>query len=81
MPAGIAARLVTGALAGAALAPRRRRALVGGLLGAGAAVTGAYLTFGLRMHALRRYGQTSTGVIEDALSIGLAGAVLLSGQR
>ncbi len=80
MPAGIAARLVTGALAGAALAPRRH-ALVGGLLGAGAAVTGAYLTFGLRMHALRRYGQTSTGVIEDALSIGLAEAVLLSGRR
>lgn len=69
VPAGIAARLVTGALAGAALAPRRQAAL-GAALGAGAAVAAAYLTFGLRMRAMRRFGQKSTGLVEDALTLG-----------
>ncbi len=76
VPAGIAARILSGGLAGAALAPRRY-ALLGGILGATAAVGAAYLTFGLRMRALRRFGQTPTGVIEDALTIGAAQAVLL----
>lgn len=76
VPAGIAARLVTGGLAGAALAPRGR-AWTGALLGAGAAVGAAYVTFHLRMPALRRYGQTPTGIIEDALTVAAAEAVLL----
>lgn len=76
VPAGIAARLVTGALAGAALAPRKS-ALLGAALGAAGAVGAAYVTFALRMPALRRYGQTSTGVIEDALTVAAAQAVLL----
>ena len=42
-----------------------------------AAIGAAYLTFNLRMRALRRYGQTPTGVIEDALTVGAAQAVLL----
>jgi len=77
--AGMLARLVTGGLAGAALAPRRH-ALAGGLLGATAAVGAAYLTFALRMHALRRYGQTPTGVIEDALCVGAAEALVLGAR-
>jgi uncharacterized membrane protein len=68
VPAGIAARLVTGALAGAALAPRSQAAF-GVLLGAGGAVAAAYLTFGARMRAMRRFGQKSTGVVEDALTL------------
>lgn len=68
VPAGLAARLVTGALAGAALAPRRQAAL-GAMLGAGGAVAAAYLTFGLRMRAMRRFGQKSTGLVEDALTL------------
>jgi len=79
VPAGIAARLVAGALTGAALAPRRL-AVIGGLLGAGAAVGAAYLTFAARMRALRRYGQWPTGVVEDALALGLSQAVLLSAR-
>lgn len=75
VPAGIAARLVTGGLAGAALAPRRHAAL-GAVLGASGAVAAAYLTFGARMAAMRRYGQKSTGLVEDALTLGAAQLVL-----
>ena len=37
-----------------------------------AAVGAAYLTFGARMQAMRRFGQSQTGVIEDALTVGAA---------
>ena len=80
VPAGIAARLVTGALAGAALAPRKQIAL-GAALGATAAVGAAFITFHARMAALRRYGQTSSGLVEDALTLAASEAVLLSGRR
>jgi len=49
------ARVVTAGIAGAALAPRNR-ALAGGLLGATAASVAAYVTFGLRIAALKRWG-------------------------
>ena len=76
VPAGIAARIVAGGIAGAALAPRERRQ-AGALLGAAAAVAASYLTFHLRMKALRRFGQTPTGVVEDALTVAATQAVLL----
>lgn len=69
VPAGLAARLITGAVAGAALAPRDKRVLAG-LLGAGAAVAASFPTFHARMAALHRYGQTPTGLVEDALIAG-----------
>jgi uncharacterized membrane protein len=69
--AGIAARLVSGGLAGAALAPRQR-ALAGALLGGTAAVVAAYLTFGARVTAIRRFGQKRTGLVVDALTVGAA---------
>jgi uncharacterized membrane protein len=72
--AGMAARLLTGALAGASLAPKEQRVLAA-TLGATAAIGAAYLTFDLRMRAIRRFGQTATGAVEDALTLG--GAVLL----
>lgn len=77
--AGLAARLVTGGLAGMALAPRRQAA-AGAVIGAGAAVAAAYITFALRMRAMRRFGQTSTGVIEDALTLGAAQTVALAAR-
>lgn len=80
VPAGILARIVTGGIAGAALAPRRL-ALPGALLGAAAAVGAAYLTFDLRMRAMRRFGQTPTGLIEDALTVGAAEWVVEGGRR
>ena len=80
VPAGIAARLVSAGIAGAAVAPRRHR-YAGAALGAGAAVAAAYVTFNIRMKLLRRYGQTSTGVIEDALTVAATQAVLLGAGR
>jgi len=77
VPVGILARVLSGGLAGAALAPRRQ-ALLGAGLGAAAAVGAAYLTFDLRMRALRRFGQTPTGLVEDALTVG-ATQMLVSG--
>jgi uncharacterized membrane protein len=77
--AGIAARIVTGGLAGAALAPRRQ-ALLGAALGASAAVAAAYVTFDARMRALRRYGQTETGLIEDALTVGASQLIVASAR-
>lgn len=71
VPAGIAARIVTGGLAGAALAPRKRM-ILGAMIGASAAVAASYVTFALRMRAMRRFGQTSTGLVEDALTVGAA---------
>lgn len=75
VPAGILARIVTGGVAGAALAPRGRSA-VGAALGATAAVGAAYLTFHARMRAMRRFGQTPTGLVEDALTLGATKLVL-----
>lgn len=78
--AGLAARVLTAGLAGAALAPRRQAA-AGATLAAAAALGAAYVTFHLRMRALARYGQTATGVVEDALTIGAAQAVVARATR
>jgi len=77
---GMLARVVTGAVAGAAVAPRQDRPL-GAVLGATVAVGAAYLTFQLRKRAIRRNGQTSTGLIEDALAVSAALWVAHSGRR
>lgn len=66
---GIAARVVTGAIVGASIAPREQRILAA-LLGIAGAVSAAYTTFDLRMRAIRRFGQTPTGLVEDALVLG-----------
>jgi len=71
VPAGMAARLLSSSIAGAALAPRGRWG-AGALVGASTAVISAHLTFAARMRAMQRYGQTPTGVIEDALALGIA---------
>jgi uncharacterized membrane protein len=68
---GIVARIVTGAIAGAAVAPRRDQRL-GAILGATAAVGAAYVTFAFRQRAMRDRGETSTGLIEDAVAPGAA---------
>lgn len=78
--AGLLARLVTGGIAGAALAPRRQ-ALAGAALGAGAAVAAAYVTFYLRQRAMTRFGQTPTGLVEDALTVGAAKMVVAGASR
>jgi uncharacterized membrane protein len=75
VPAGLIARVVCAGIAGAALAPRRH-AMAGAVLAAGAAVGAAYLTFNARIRAMRRFGQTPTGLVEDALTVGAAGMVM-----
>lgn len=77
VPAGMAARVATGLIVGAALAPRSQRGL-GAALGAGTAVAASYLAFNLRMRALRRYGQTPTGLAEDAIAVGSAALITRS---
>jgi uncharacterized membrane protein len=78
--AGLLARIVSGGLAGAALAPRRK-ALAGAALGAAAAVGASYLTFAGRRRAMERFGQTPTGLVEDALTLGAAQWVAGDGRR
>ena len=72
--AGLAARLVTNAIAGAALVPRHRRwhgAIIGGLT----AVVASYPGWRARMAVIPRYGQTSTGFVEDAAVIAAAATI------
>lgn len=71
VPLGVAARIITAGLTGAALAPRKRM-LLGGAIAAGAAVAASYVTFNFRMKAIDRFGQTRSGLVEDALTIGAA---------
>ena len=66
---GLLARSVTAAFAGALLAPPERRAAAAALAAA-AAVGTSYLGFRLRVRAMRRFGQTSTGLVEDAIVLG-----------
>lgn len=69
--AGMTARVLTGALAGAALTARHQR--LGGMVAGGLAAAGsAYLTLALRKRAMARFGQASTGIVEDVLVLTLA---------
>jgi len=77
VPIGLAARLVTSAIAGAALVPRRQRWL-GAAVGGVTAVVASYPGWRLRMAALGRYGQTPTGFAEDAAVIAGAAAIVRS---
>jgi uncharacterized membrane protein len=77
VPIGLAARFVTSAIAGAALAPRKQRwlaASVGGVT----AVIASYPGWRLRMAAMKRQGQTSTGFVEDAAVVAAAAAIVRS---
>jgi uncharacterized membrane protein len=77
---GILARVATGAIAGAAVAPSRDRTL-GAVLGATVAVGSAFLTLALRRRAIRDRGQTSSGLIEDAVALGAALWVTHAGRH
>lgn len=70
-PAGIAGRLVSGAIAGAACASRGDR-VAGALLGAAAAAAASHLTFRLRAAATRRWGSIASGLIEDGVAVASA---------
>ena len=63
---GLLARTITSGFAGAALAPPRRQ-MAGAALGVSAAIASSYAGLAARKWAMRRWGQTSTGFVEDAL--------------
>lgn len=67
-PPGLAARLTTGALCAGALAPRKQRSSAA-VLGAAAAVAAGYVSFALRVRAMRRFGRVPTGLAEDAIAV------------
>ena len=66
VPIGLAVRSITAAYAGAALAPKEQRAL-GAAVAVGTALVSSYFGWRLRMAALERYGQTKSGLVEDAI--------------
>lgn len=78
--AGMAARLLSAGLTGAALAPRGRAPL-GAIVAASAAALAAHASFRVRMRAMRHAGQTPTGILEDALTIGAVALLLTRGRR
>ena len=71
---GLAGRLGTGALVGAALyAADGRRGAAGGALGALSSLASSYLSFYLRNGAQERFGlpNPAGGVVEDAIALSL----------
>jgi uncharacterized membrane protein len=71
IPPAVVIRSLNAAFAGMALAPRRHRFAAAALTGA-TAVIASYVTFALRMRAMRDHGQASTGFAEDAIILSAA---------
>lgn len=69
VPIGLVVRSITAAYAGAALAPRGRR-VVGAAIAVGAAMASSYVGLAARKWGMRRFGQTATGFVEDAIVFG-----------
>ena len=81
VPLGLLARVMSAGIAGAALAPRGREK-AGAAIAVATAVPLAYLTLAGRKRAMARVGQTRSGLIEDALVVaGAAAVVVLSTRR
>ena len=72
---GLLARVMSAGIAGSALAPRGRER-TGAALAIATAVPLAYLTLEGRERAMRRIGQTRSGLIEDALVVAAGVAVV-----
>ena len=74
VPIGLLVRSITSAYAGAALAPRRERRAAAAVA-VGAALISSYIGWRLRCTAMERYGQTATGLVEDAIVAGAGLAI------
>lgn len=72
---GLLARVMSAGIAGAALAPRGREK-AGAALAVTTAVPLAYLTLAGRKRAMAKMGQTSSGLLEDALIVASGVAVV-----
>jgi len=80
VPIGLAARFLTSAIAGAYLAPRPRRGR-GALIGGVTAIVASWPGWRARTALIPAYGQTRTGLVEDALVIlGTAAIVRHAGK-
>lgn len=75
VPIGLAARFITSAIAGAALAPRERRWLGAGIGGV-TAVIASYPGWRARKASMKHYGQTPTGFVEDSAVLAGAAAIV-----
>lgn len=75
IPPAVVIRSLNAAFAGMALAPRNQRFAAAALAGA-TAVIASYASFALRMRAMRKHGQASTGFVEDALVLSAATAAV-----
>lgn len=72
---GLLARVMSAAIAGAALAPRGQEK-AGAALAVGTAVPLAYATLASRKRAMKTMGQTPSGLIEDALVVAAGVAIV-----
>ena len=61
-------RTLNAAVAGAAVAPRKHRLAGAAVAGATAAVA-SYVSWRMRMKAMKTHGQTETGFVEDAVVV------------
>jgi uncharacterized membrane protein len=77
---GLLARVMSAGIAGAALAPRGRER-AGAAVAVAAAAPLAYLTLAGRKRAMARYGQTRSGLVEDALVVAAGFAVVALAVR
>lgn len=77
---GLLARVMSAAIAGAALAPQGRER-TGAVLAIATAVPLAYLTLAGRKRAMARIGQTHSGLIEDAFIVAAGVAVVAMATR
>ncbi len=77
---GLAARFITSAIAGAALASRRQR-WWGAALGGATAVAASYPGWRARIAVVPRFGQTPTGLVEDAIVVTSAAIISYAVHR
>ncbi|MDQ8027602.1 MAG: hypothetical protein REJ23_02670 [Brevundimonas sp.] len=77
---GLLARIASAGIAGGALAPKGRERLGAGVA-VGVAIPLAYLTLAGRTKAMRRMGQTRSGVIEDVLVAGLGAMTVMGATK
>ena len=77
---GLLARVMSAGVAGASLAPRGRER-AGAAVAVATAVPLAYLTLAGRERAMARFGQTRSGLVEDALVVAAGFAVVAFAVR
>jgi uncharacterized membrane protein len=77
---GMLARVISAAIAGAALAPRDGER-AGAAIAVATAIPLAYLTLYGRKRAIARIGQTRSGLVEDLLIVAAGAAVVVLGTK